>query len=764
MNRLLPRAAVLVAVLAASSVSAEELRLTTLYRTGTLTKNVGAANIVVRDVVGDSRPDIVSCANGAAFAMSFDGSTYRDAWYSPYNGCSAVAAGDRNGSGTNVVFVGTSTSTGYNTSGPSYIYVYDATSYGPELAKVQVSANEGVTDIALGNVDTDPGLEIVAITSTHFYVYDAATLTLKWSGNYGGHTVAIGDLEGDGINEIVIAGTDGHVLNAAAKTYKWGYIGGFGPAMALGDVDNDGKAEILCGTSPYTFSGIQVINGDTMSVVSVPGSAQSIGAGDVNNDGQIELVTGDGQWGSIRGWSISGTTATQIWSINNPEHGVQGLGVGDPDGDGKNEVVWGAGATSSGADRLYVGNANNQTIEYGGTDLDGPFRVAVGDLDGDGKLEMVVLSTSTESGYSGPAAWVLDYATHRLIAKLTFPYNSNGASQVAIGQVDGDAAKEIVFLGGGGVTVFDGVTFALEWTSPAASYGSGPATGQLLVKNIDGDATDEIIYATADKRFEVLNGASSFVQFISGTLDNNVTDLALADLDGDAVPDLVVCTQTGVYVFKTSDWSQRTYIPLPASNYYRRVAAMPGHFAVTLGGDGLALYSGTTLAQEWSCPSGNSVSDLAFATIGGQQRLAAAMSDGTLRFFPLTGTACPAYDTVSQPVTGSAYGNYFQIAFTDVDGDGRPELLAGGSSSATIAVLGWNSEPRGDANSDGLVTDADIDALAAFLYGNSTATQPAADVNADGAIRPDDLFYLINYRRGTGAPPPAQPAGSGEPR
>jgi hypothetical protein len=72
-----------------------------------------------------------------------------------------------------------------------------------------------------------------------------------------------------------------------------------------------------------------------------------------------------------------------------------------------------------------------------------------------------------------------------------------------------------------------------------------------------------------------------------------------------------------------------------------------------------------------------------------------------------------------------------------------------------VAALGFASEPRGDADSDGTVTDADMDALAAFLYGNRTAAQPAADVNADGAIRADDLFYLINYRRGTGAPPPA---------
>lgn len=763
MIRYLTRAAAVLVVLAAGAVRADELRMTTLFRTGTLTQNVGAANLVVRDVVGDSRPDVISCASGAAFAMSYDGATYRDTWYSPIVGCSGVAVGDRDGKGSNQIFVGTAANIyAYSPTGPSYLYVFDPTSYGPELAKVQVSATEAVNDVAVGNVDGDPGLEVVALTNTKAYVYNAATLALKWTASYGGHTVAIGDLEGDGVNEIVIAAANiGYVLNASAQTLKWSYTGntypaGFGPSMALGDVDNDGKAEILCGTPNYTSSSVRVINGDTMTVVTVPTGAMSITSGDANNDGQIELVTGPDQWGSVQGYSISGTTSTLLWSITNPDHGVQGITVGDPDGDGKNEVLWGAGVTSTGADQLFVGNANTQTLEYSGTDLVGPFHVVVDDLDGDGKLEMVVLSESSataQNSYGGSAAWVLDYTTHRLIGTLSFPYNG-GASEMAIGQVDGDPQKEIIFLGNP-IRVFDGKTLAPEWTSPTLNFDSQITSGHMIVKNIDGDPVDEIFYVTGSS-FHVLNGASEFIQYSSTALDSSIKDFAVADLDGDSVPDLVVGTLTGLYVFRTSDWSQRIYIPLSSFDS-RVVAATAGHFAVTLSGGGVALYSGSTLAQEWSCPSGNNIGSLAFVTLTGQLRLAAAMSDGTLHFFQTSGASCPAYDTISPSFGTNGYGNT-KIAFTDVNGDGRPELLAGSSSAATVATIGWNSEPRGDADSDGAVTDLDIDALAAYFYGNRTATQPAADVNGDGAIRSDDLFYLINYRRGTGAPPPAQPA------
>lgn len=763
MTRHLLGGALVAAVLAVFSVRADELRLTTLYRTGTFSKGGGKANVVMRDVVGDARPDIVSCNyGGSAYALSYDGAAYRDRWISPNVGCTSVGIGDRDGTGFNKVFVaGSPSAIGFPQfpTGPSYLYAFDATSYGPELAKVQVSATEAVNDIAVGNVDGDPGVEVVAVTNTTFFVFNAATFALKWSGPYGGHTVGIGDLEGNGHNSIIIAGVDGHVLDAYTKTYKWGYVGGFGPSMTVGDVDNDGKDEIIGGTGIYNGAPtVKIINGDTMTTSTLPLRAEAVAVGDANNDGQNELIVGPDQWGNIEGYTASGT---KLWSINNPSWGTVGIVVGDPDGDGQNEVVW-----SSYDPGLFVGNANTQTMKSMPDDFDGPFRIAVADLDGDGRLEMVVTSATANSHYyvGVGTAYVLDYETHRLIAKLAIP-NYLSISQMAIGHVDGDASKEIVLLAGdyqgGMILVYDGVTFAQKWSSgpPPCCRPPSPMTGAaLLVRDINGDGTDEIIYATNENKFQVLDGASSVVAFTSPALDSPIYKMDLADLDGDGILDLAVATKTGAYIFKTSDWSQRTYIPLASLNE-RTIAAAPGHFAVSLSGNGIAMYSGSTLAQEWSCDSGNATSDLTFANLGGQWRLTAAMSDGSLRVFPTGGSSCPAFDTVSQNVAYDAHnysytGNRVQLTFADLNGDGRPELLAGSSWEASVSVLGFASEPRGDVDSDGIVTDADIDALAAYFYGNRTATQPTADVNGDGAIRSDDLFYLINYRRGTGAPPP----------
>jgi FG-GAP repeat len=730
--------ALLATLLGCLPLGAAELRMTTLFRTGSVTNVNGYANVVVADVLGDSRPEIVSCSNGSAFAMSHDGTSYRTTWYSPPVLCTGVAVGDRDGNGSKEVFVATAGQSYSNTAGA--VYVFDPTSYGPEVAKL-VTGTEMLIDIAIGNVDGDAALEIVALTGTKAYVLNAATLSQEWVASYGGHTVAIADLENNGMNEIVIAGGNVDVLDASTQTYKWGFPAS-NVSMVVGDVDNDGKAEIVVGAPEEN---VRIINGDTMITASLTLRARPIATGDANLDGQTELIVEPAAPGAVEGYNAAGS---RIWAIASPRSAVRGIAVGDPDNDGMNEVVW--ATTDHG---LLVGNAVSQVVELNATSLDGPFRVMVADLEGDGDLEMILSARSAEFGSRGGAVYVLDYATRRPIGMLPLPPSCR-VYEVRVGQVDGDAAREIVVLGldvyTGYIHSYDGATLAKEWSSTS----SQPSTYGLIVRNIDADPVDEIIYPTTDKKIQVLNGAGNVTQFTTPPLDGAIYDLDIADMDGDSVLDLGAGTAYGLYIFRTSDFAEVRHIALEPSFDYRSIALAPGRFAFSTGYGGLAVYSAATFAQEWIC-DGFGVDhrgDFAFVTLGGQQRLAVALeTKGSLRLFPAGGAACPAYDTISAPLYGEGP---VDIEFVDLDGDGRPELLGGGNYNASIAVVGLATEPRGDADSDGLVTDADMEALAAFLYGNAAATQPAADVNADGGIRPDDLFYLINYRRGTGAPPP----------
>jgi len=723
------RATVLfVASFACLAARAEELRTTTLLRGGDMTSNAGRGGIVVRDVVGDSRPETIACASNSAFALGFNGTTYQNVWYSPEVACTSVAAGDVNGDGAVEVIVGAAE---LGTSSRGWVYVFDPTGNRQALASVQVSATTSVTAIAVGNVDNDPALEIVALTSGNCYILDAATLAVQWNAPWGGTSVAIGDVEGDGVNEVIINGGDGHVLNAAAQAYKWGYAGGFGTSMAAGDVDNDGKAEVIGGTS----SQLRVIHGDTFTVNTYAVTASTVAVGDANADGQLEILAGGSFSNTIRGYSAAGTV---LWTTADPSTFAVGtMVVGDPDGDGATEIVW--ADTSRGG--LVIGTAGNNTTEFRGNNLRGfSWQTATGELDGAGDMELVA------------AGWlsilVRDVRTGATVGTIPVPGSNSTVYKVAIGQVDADAAREIVILvntccSGSTLYAYDGVTLALEWTSDPV-FG----TSLLAIRNLDGDAVDEIVVAAYNSnRFHVLNGASGFIQFNSPTLDDFLTDVAIGDLDGDTILDLAVTTYRSAYVYKTSDWTERKHIVPAFSFSVAAVAIMPGQLAVYWPYDSkLRTYDGTTLNEIRGCSVTSSPVDLAYATFGGRTRLVS--SEDKLRFYAPEGVACPASDTLSVMARPVA------MSFADVTGDGRVELIAGSSNGYTIAALGWNDEVHGDVDSDGVLTDGDIDALAAYLYGNGSTFHPAADVNGDTAIRPNDLFYLINYRKGTGAPPP----------
>jgi hypothetical protein len=152
----------------------------------------------------------------------------------------------------------------------------------------------------------------------------------------------------------------------------------------------------------------------------------------------------------------------------------------------------------------------------------------------------------------------------------------------------------------------------------------------------------------------------------------------------------------------------------------------------------------------WECTSSYNLQPtaLSFYKLGGELRLTTGDNSGNLKFFPLTGSACP-----TPLVRNVSRGQINSIGSYETTGDTNPEMLLSYYYSIELVSFSLSRYSRGDFDGDGLVTDADIDALALYLYGGGPGSGPAADVNSDGAVAPDDLFYLINYKRGTGPAP-----------
>jgi len=740
---------VVAALAVAPIVSAQQLRSVPIRRAGIIADNVGVANLVTADVNGDGVADITSCSNGAPYFVSYASGVFGPAWIGPAVGCTGVAVGDRDSDGGSDVIVVTSGS-------PGSIKIFDPRSLGQPVASVVLPGTAAGADVAIGNVDSDPGLEIVAITADAMYVYDAATLLLKWNAQgYGGTKVRLGDVDGDGRTDIVVNGSPSYVLDGQLQTFKFGYLGGFGRSMAVGDVDGDGKAEIVF-TAGYSVN-VTILNGDTQTISTITGTSgyaiDSVGIGDADDDGVDEIITGNNQWGTVEGRRPS--DGLQLWSMNNPEWGTSAVAAADATGDGQPEAIWCSGIGNSSGDFLFIADVLTKTIKWRSPDLDGPFSSAIGDLDGDGRLEEVVASGGSESGYKGSIIEIFDALSGASEGVLPFssPYSNYRVARIAIGQVDNDPQKEIIGLvldySNTSFVVWDGLTHQIEFTSaPAPCCSPSLVSSALLVANVDADPVDEIILGQSDSKLLVFNGASNFIQTalpISGI----VRDLAPADLNNDGRPEVIVGTTTTLYAFDTSNWTALGQVPL---SYIRRVAATSaGGGTVAVSTDDypprLRVFTGATLADGWMCSAlgTQSISALAFVSFAGTDRLLAGDTTGLLRLFSIDGLNCPAF--TSTQIATTSINN---LAVVDVTSDGRKDLLIDSAIASEIDLIGLSTELRGDVNGDSFISPADVDLLSDYVLQAAPGLSTSGDVNADQHIGVEDAFILINYQYGGG--------------
>ncbi len=730
---------VLISCLAGSLAAAgEEIRLVPTFRYGTISDNVGLANLVAVDLDGDDRAELISCGDSTPFAVSARGDAYVTTWHGPVVDCVSVTAGDRNLDGGAEVIV----------AGSEQLSVLDPRSLSTPIVTVALPAGAIGRDIALGNVDDDAQPEIVVLTDDAALVYDGATLELQWTADgFGGSSVAIGDVDGDARREIVVSGeASGHVLDGAAEVEKWGYVGGFGN-FALGNVDADAKDEIVFHHG-YFESPLTILHGDTFATTSFMANAvYAIAVGDANGDGANEIIIGSSSYGPIEGHAPAG--GALLWKIANPEYGTMAVGTAELDGDATREVFWGGGFASSGPDALFVGTPGaNAQPDWRCDDLDGPFHSATGDLDGDGDLEYVVATSRSASGYSAGILEVFDIATGLSEGRLPYTTFFGVISAVAIGQLDGDAALEVAAVANGELYTWDGVTRLAEFNSDGAGYdGLGPGDS-LLIANLDGDPVDEIVLSAGSReQVLVLNGASNIIQKAFPS-DGSIRDFAIANLNGGASSELVVATTSGVTVYDTVSWTPLGSHDEPGIVLVDATAAAGGTVAIGFEQYGpvkLKLLKGANLKSAYQCEE-QSLPTLAFGEIGDAgTRLLAVDDDGGLRVFPLDGDSCP--DTVA--TFYSPWPN--RMTFADTTGDGRKELIFDEFQSVTIALLGLSSEPRGDVDGDDVITTDDLDAAADYLFGLQPGISPTADTNADGRIGIEDLFVLIDHEFAGGA-------------
>ena len=298
----------------------------------------GGINVAAGDVNGDGVADLITGPGpgGGPHVRVFSGADLAELYsfyaYDPaFVGGVSVAAGDVNGDGLADIITGAGPSGGPHVrvfSGADLAELYSFFAYDPAFS--------GGVSVAAGDVDGDGLADIITgagpAGGPHVRVFSGAGLAELYSffaydpAFAGGVSVAAGDVNGDGLADIITgAGPAGgphvRVFSGAdlAELYSFfaydpAFLGGV--FVAAGDVDGDGLADIVTGAGPGGGPHVRVFSGadlaelfsffayDPMFLGGV-----SVAAGDVNGDGLADVTTGAGPTGGphLRAFRFGGS-------------------------------------------------------------------------------------------------------------------------------------------------------------------------------------------------------------------------------------------------------------------------------------------------------------------------------------------------------------------------------------------------------------------------------------------------------------------------
>jgi Bacterial Ig domain/FG-GAP repeat len=252
----------------------------------------------------------------------------------------------------------------------------------------------------------------------------------------GGVRVAVGDINGDGTPDIVAAAGAGggphvKIFNGANNSlireffaYGAGFLGGVN--IATGDVNGDGIADIVTGAGAGGGPHVKVFDGKTGGLLreffaydaSFRGGV-NVAVGDVNGDGIGDIVTGAGASGGPHVKVFDGKTGNVIQSFfayDGAFHGGVTVATVDINNDGYADVVTGAGASGGPHVKVFdaVSHVAVRSFFAFPATFQGGVRVAAGDLNADGVPDLIV---SGGSG-AGPKVRGFDGTTGATIAEF----------------------------------------------------------------------------------------------------------------------------------------------------------------------------------------------------------------------------------------------------------------------------------------------------------------------------------------------------------
>jgi hypothetical protein len=302
-------------------------------------------------------------------------------------------------------------------------------------------------------------------------------------------------------------------------------VGSWPEAVAIGDVNNDNRKDVVMTTTFYSdpandrclFVFLQNSSGTLNAPIKYrldpDGRAESVSIGDINNDGLSDVVVGNhGRNLEILYQNASGTLEPGIYYNSTDTLSIK---IGDFNGDGRGDVAGIGWGTNTAAVWLQntAGTLNppvTYSVTHGGYD-----ELDAGDVNNDGLTDLVVMSGQ---GYTPPNIGVLlQDPTGGFSAPVYYDLGGNELTRgVAVGDVTGDYRADITVSYGGNrpsshIGVFPQNNNGT--LDPAVVYTAYDCPEPVVTGDTDNDARNDVIVAHGG-----WNSLSIYAQDSSGDL------------------------------------------------------------------------------------------------------------------------------------------------------------------------------------------------------------------------------------------------------
>ncbi|MCY2940589.1 MAG: Ig-like domain-containing protein [Planctomycetota bacterium] len=245
--------------------------------------------------------------------------------------------------------------------------------------------------------------------------------------------VGAGDFEGNGQYFIVTApgvGGGPHVmvidpLTGAVKSSFFAYNTNFrgGVVVAVGDINGDGIVDIVTGAGPGGGPNVRVFDGrnnqlilDFMAYAPTFIGGVSIALGDVNGDGRLDIITGAGAGGAphVKAFdAISGNELLSFMAYDSTFLGGVFVAAGDIHANGTTQIVTGTGFGGAAHVKIFESRTLAELNSFYAYDAAfiGGVRVGLTDRNNDGIMDIITGAGPT----GGPHVKIFDGNNFELI-------------------------------------------------------------------------------------------------------------------------------------------------------------------------------------------------------------------------------------------------------------------------------------------------------------------------------------------------------------